>query len=184
MFLDNGSFPTHMEILQLVWKAKIPVKVQVFIWRAVNEAIPTRDQLVKRGVLSSTSMLLCEQCGQQLEDIDHVFLKCSFAYDVWRNVCGWWGVRIVCGPSWKNLFFPCQARIRRKKARAWCIIFAATVWALWLRRNALIFRKEEQSVERLFRLIRVTSFEWVRYRCKWGGFSFAQWDCNPCFCLC
>ncbi|GAB4833358.1 hypothetical protein Ancab_039532 [Ancistrocladus abbreviatus] len=62
-------------------------------------------------------------------------------------------------------------------------IFGATVWALWLSRNALIFRREELSVGKLLDLIRFMSFEWARFRCNWGGFSFVQWECNPRKCF-
>ncbi|GAB4840998.1 hypothetical protein Ancab_039666 [Ancistrocladus abbreviatus] len=182
-FLNDGFHFPNLVMLTLIWKAKIPVKVQVFIWRAANDAIQTRHQLFNRGVLSRDNVLLCERCGLQVEDIDHVLLRCTYAYDVWRQVCGWWGVQTVCGPLWVNLFLPCQSRVRRKRRQIWVIIFGATIWALWLSRNALIFRREEISVEKLVDSIRFISFDWARFRCKWGGFSCVEWECNPSMCF-
>ncbi|GAB4842517.1 hypothetical protein Ancab_012491 [Ancistrocladus abbreviatus] len=63
-------------------------------------------------------------------------------------------------------------------ARVSFVIFAATMWSIWLSRNELIFRGENILEQKLVSLIRIRSFEWVRFRSKWGEFSFEQWDCN------
>nr|GEU97638.1 RNA-directed DNA polymerase, eukaryota [Tanacetum cinerariifolium] len=66
----------------------IPIKVNVFSWRARRDCLPTRVQLIRRGVpLESTNCPLCRSCE---EDIHHVLFRCDVAWTVFRRVCHWW----------------------------------------------------------------------------------------------
>ncbi|KAG2313170.1 hypothetical protein Bca52824_024727 [Brassica carinata] len=63
-----------------VWKIQTAPKIKTFIWRAVSNAIPVGELLVKRGVKMDP---VCQACGYQGESINHIIFQCSVARQVW-----------------------------------------------------------------------------------------------------
>ncbi|GJV63491.1 putative reverse transcriptase domain-containing protein [Tanacetum coccineum] len=73
-----GNLPeeTHT-LLRAIWKAKVPIKVKLFLWRVWKNYVPTIDNLQARGLnLASVS---CTHCRHIEEDVIHVFFKCPVA---------------------------------------------------------------------------------------------------------
>nr|GEY06973.1 RNA-directed DNA polymerase, eukaryota [Tanacetum cinerariifolium] len=67
--LDDMLLPSFSEPTR--WVKCVPIKINIFAWRARQDCLPTRVNLVRRGVfLESTSCPLCESCE---EDIHHIF---------------------------------------------------------------------------------------------------------------
>ncbi|GJS28661.1 RNA-directed DNA polymerase, eukaryota, reverse transcriptase zinc-binding domain protein [Tanacetum coccineum] len=63
--------------LMHTWISWIPRKVNICVWRAALNRLPTRVNLESRGVHIPSSL------------IDHCLLSCSFATKVWRKVWDW-----------------------------------------------------------------------------------------------
>lgn len=57
-----------------LWKLKIPPKVRVFLWRVVNEFIPSRYKLYHRHV---EKMGICMTCGNRAETMCHGLVECK-----------------------------------------------------------------------------------------------------------
>ncbi|GKE97395.1 RNA-directed DNA polymerase, eukaryota [Tanacetum coccineum] len=72
------------------WIKTIPIKVNIFAWKASLDRLPTRYNLDRRGV--EVSSLSCLICNSTHEDTDHLLFRCSLATDVMRLVCRWWNV--------------------------------------------------------------------------------------------
>nr|GEW74605.1 RNA-directed DNA polymerase, eukaryota [Tanacetum cinerariifolium] len=70
------------------WVKYIPVKVNVFVWRARLVRLPTRGNLVSRGVFLDST--LYPVCGLALEDVQHVFFRCDVAKLIFNRICRWW----------------------------------------------------------------------------------------------
>ncbi|GJT79241.1 reverse transcriptase domain-containing protein [Tanacetum coccineum] len=86
--IDEMSLPSHSESAR--WVKNIPIKINIFAWRARRDCLPTRNNLIRKGVsLESSSCLLCLS-GE--EDVHHVFFRCSLARDILRRVCQWWDI--------------------------------------------------------------------------------------------
>ena len=51
-----------------VWKLQVPHKVKFFIWRCLQNALATKDQLAKRGCQNDET---CPICGEFKESIEH-----------------------------------------------------------------------------------------------------------------
>nr|GEX22354.1 RNA-directed DNA polymerase, eukaryota [Tanacetum cinerariifolium] len=70
------------------WIKFIPIKVNVFAWKVSLDRLPTRLNLIHRGV--HVSSMLCPICSVSPEDTSHLLFSCSMASDVARLVCRWW----------------------------------------------------------------------------------------------
>nr|GEX61859.1 hypothetical protein [Tanacetum cinerariifolium] len=64
-FLPSASEPTR-------WVKSIPLKINVFAWRARCDCLPTRANLVHRGIAMES--INCPMCNSFEEDVHHVFL--------------------------------------------------------------------------------------------------------------
>ncbi|GKA81339.1 ribonuclease H [Tanacetum coccineum] len=65
-------------LLRAIWKAKVPIKVKLFLWRVWKNYAPNIDNLQARGLnLASVSCTHCRHIG---EDVIHVFFKCPVDY--------------------------------------------------------------------------------------------------------
>ncbi|GJY64730.1 RNA-directed DNA polymerase, eukaryota [Tanacetum coccineum] len=80
-FLPKADTPTR-------WIKCIPIKVNVFVWKALQDRLPTRSNLVRRNILIDS--LSCPICDGEPEDSSHLFFRCCLARDVTRLVCRWW----------------------------------------------------------------------------------------------
>ncbi|WMV33010.1 hypothetical protein MTR67_026395 [Solanum verrucosum] len=66
---------------KMIWKPKIPYKVNCFIWLLAKEAVLTHDNLNKRGHQLTAG---CFLCGEQAETINHLFLHGKWTDQLWR----------------------------------------------------------------------------------------------------
>jgi hypothetical protein len=71
------------------WKAKIPLKIKIFLWYLRNGVVLTKDNLVKRQWKGCTK---CCFCAEQ-ETIQHLFFDCPMVQLMWGSVCFTFGVK-------------------------------------------------------------------------------------------
>jgi hypothetical protein len=76
------------------WKAKIPLKIKIFLWFLKNGVVLTKDNLVKRRWKGCTR---CCFCTEQ-ETIQHLFFDCPMAKLVWGCVAFAFGLAspLIC----------------------------------------------------------------------------------------
>lgn len=68
---------------QCIWKMRVPQSVKIFIWKAINEALPTKRNLFHRRI---TEIALCPIC-EQSKETSHALWSCGVASDVWAEQC-------------------------------------------------------------------------------------------------
>ncbi|XP_071715017.1 uncharacterized protein [Rutidosis leptorrhynchoides] len=68
----------------------LPLKIGIFIWRALKRRLLICDELDKRGI--DLHSLRCPVCDEAMETIDHVLLGCSFANNIWNRIYRWWNL--------------------------------------------------------------------------------------------
>lgn len=73
--------------VQWTWNGLVPRKVNILSWRVAHGRIPTRTNLVKKGIGDNPNCILC---GKEEETEEHIFLKCQVSYEVWQNLKSWW----------------------------------------------------------------------------------------------
>jgi hypothetical protein len=71
---------THRSFRHL-WKSKIPLKINIWLWLIWHNAIATKDNLLKRRWIGSASC----QFFHKDEIISHLFFECAAAKYVWST---------------------------------------------------------------------------------------------------
>nr|GEY98637.1 RNA-directed DNA polymerase, eukaryota [Tanacetum cinerariifolium] len=114
------------------WVKYIPIKINVFVWRARLDRLPTR-----RVVLDSS---LCPLTGLVPEDTHHVLFRCDTVKLIFRRIFRWWDL------DWHDLlsFSDCNAWFSaiRLSSRIKLIfegVFYVAWLHLWVYRNQSIF---------------------------------------------
>ena len=58
-----------------IWKAKLPLKIKIWMWLINHNAILTKDNLLKRNWLGDPTCAF----GNETETIPHIFFECPMA---------------------------------------------------------------------------------------------------------
>ncbi|KAG2330605.1 hypothetical protein Bca52824_001785 [Brassica carinata] len=64
-----------------IWSSKVSPKIQLFLWKLFQGALPIGENLAKRGLLYN---IVCRHCGE-LETAEHLFLHCSYTSQIWAS---------------------------------------------------------------------------------------------------
>ncbi|GAU40914.1 hypothetical protein TSUD_297200 [Trifolium subterraneum] len=78
----------------LIWHGQIPLKVFVVAWRLLGDILPTKANLVARGILSWEAHHCVSGCGA-VESTQHLFLSYSTLGSHWSLVSSWIGSSFV-----------------------------------------------------------------------------------------
>ncbi|GJU62373.1 RNA-directed DNA polymerase, eukaryota [Tanacetum coccineum] len=154
------------------WIKTIPIKVNVFAWKLHLDRLPTRSNLLKRGIQVQSS--LCPICNVLQEDTSHLFFSCDVALDISRLICRWWNVSwspVDSYSGWLEWFN--SIRLGSKLKGILEGVFYVSWWCLWNFRNQLLFASKKPRKETLFDDVVSRSFIWSNSRCN---LKFT-WDC-------
>lgn len=66
-------------VWKAIWNYKIPNATKMFMWRACHNLLPTKYNLLRRGVVLDA---LCPICGKDDEIVKHILWNCPPAQDV------------------------------------------------------------------------------------------------------
>ncbi|GJT82756.1 RNA-directed DNA polymerase, eukaryota, reverse transcriptase zinc-binding domain protein [Tanacetum coccineum] len=170
LFLPSGPETTR-------WVKFIPIKINVFTWRARRDCLPTRANLIRRGVFMES--VNCPICGLHEENAHHIFFQCDLAQAVLRRICRWWDLDWQFWTSFSswNLWFS-SVRLTSNIKSLLEGVFSIAWWSIWVFRNRLLFDDKPPSRSTIHDDITSLSFHWCKNRCKWT-FSWEAWLKNP-----
>ncbi|CAJ2647900.1 unnamed protein product [Trifolium pratense] len=69
----------------LIWHRQVPLKVSICAWRLLRDRLPTKANLVTRGILSTTDHHCVSGCGE-VKTAQHLLLSCSTFGALWSLV--------------------------------------------------------------------------------------------------
>lgn len=72
-----------------IWK--IPPKINFFLWLLTNDAVLTKDNLIKRKCNGDPRCVFCDSN----EDISHLFFQCPIARVIWSIVAKCFGANNI-----------------------------------------------------------------------------------------
>ncbi|GJT23746.1 RNA-directed DNA polymerase, eukaryota, partial [Tanacetum coccineum] len=134
--LNDIFLPSYFNATR--WVKYIPIKVNVFAWRAQLDPLPTTCNLIRIGVVLDSS--LCPMCGLVPEDIHHILFRCDIAQLVFCRICRWWDLNwqdIMSFSDWGAWFSDFRFSSSLKLILEG--VFYTTWWDLWAFRNQTIF---------------------------------------------
>ncbi|PNT60803.1 hypothetical protein BRADI_5g05195v3 [Brachypodium distachyon] len=119
-----------------LWKAKIPLKIKIWMWLIWHDAIATKDNMKKQKWEGDYK---CRFCSQN-ETIHHLFFGCDAAGYVWSIVS------LIIGAQMRS---NCFSQVFRWLPQHICVStdvqvagVAAICWAIWKSRNNACFENK------------------------------------------
>ncbi|XP_030963604.1 uncharacterized protein LOC115984727 [Quercus lobata] len=106
---DSESTEAHRGLWKGVWRLNVPGKIKHFLWKCCTNALPTKENLLKRTIISESGCVKVRQ--------------------VWLRTFGWLDHNRVAEGS-----FPDLVRLVQIKLKLFPL-FAVTAWAVWHHRN-------------------------------------------------
>ncbi|GKV48768.1 hypothetical protein SLEP1_g55562 [Rubroshorea leprosula] len=126
----------------------------------------------------------CGICNEDEEDSTHMFLKCKMVRWLWKACAKWWGINVTLQEECWNTFQNFERELKEASLRdGWDCIWNALVWTVWLARNQKIFQGKKIDAGKLFELIQMRSFFWVKSKNDRYAFNLVNWIMNPVACL-
>ncbi|XP_074288948.1 uncharacterized protein LOC141614093 [Silene latifolia] len=111
---------------------------------ALQNSLPTIDNLTLRGLPLVNRCLLC--CSQG-EDLEHLFFSCPFSSLVWHKISSWlqvpYSADLAQVVNWFQAFLKGKDHISCGKRAG----FLATLYYIWNERNARVFKGTMSSSE-------------------------------------
>ncbi|XP_048596370.1 uncharacterized protein LOC106358899 [Brassica napus] len=130
----------------LLWTGRVSPKLQVFLWKITQGALPVGANSQLRGMLHNTA---CPRCDM-LETVLHLFLHCDYAKKVWASSL----FSLHFDPdnftditAFSDALKHCKSSVCLPPLRILSYIFPWVCWSLWTARNKLIFEDRKISHE-------------------------------------
>ncbi|KAK3200402.1 hypothetical protein Dsin_023817 [Dipteronia sinensis] len=154
-----------------IWQGFCPSKVEIFVWHLLQGRVAVK-KILKRFGLQCMDSLECPMCGEFEEDIDHLFLRCKWAWNLWNSCMNWWGVSSCAADSVRNWWFGWIGLCPKKNSnRSWISMFFAVSWSIWEARNGKVFKKVEASFSK--------TVDMVRFRVAWWFKNLGKGSKDP-----
>ncbi|CAJ2627924.1 unnamed protein product [Trifolium pratense] len=168
----------------LIWHSQVSLKVSIFAWRLLRDRLPTRANLVTRGVLSPTVATCVLGCGAA-ESAHHLFLSCSTAGSLWDLVRAWIGISLVDSTSLRDHFVQFTASLGGSRARRSFLqlVWLACAWVIWTERNHRLFKGSSDTPHTLLDKIKLFSFRWLKTTNITLALNHHSWWSSPLLCL-
>ena len=119
----------------------------------------TIDNIKKRKVWI---LNWCYMCKCNSESVDHLFLHCLVAMDLWSMVLGLFGVSWVIPKPVVGLLACWQGRFGcHWNDHIWIIVPHCLMWCLWRERSSRCFEDNERSISDLKLFLFRTLVNWL-----------------------
>ncbi|XP_058754725.1 uncharacterized protein LOC131627882 [Vicia villosa] len=139
-FKDPAWTQSNLKMLKALWNLQIPPKFKIFMWRVIISRMPTKDQLLSRGVTNISNNLFCEFCAIHLETLHHLFVRCQVTKMIWEWIFSWIGNNISISLEELIDFGAIQEKVKNAIVKNKInIIWIAIICTLWLMRKCYDF---------------------------------------------
>lgn len=181
--IQNKLLNNHISVPNFTWNSWVPRKVNICVWRLALDRLPTRSNLIRRGIqLDSSSCLFCDV---HEESRDHCFCSCPIIKLVWFKIWDWWKTPPLFNPSLDDIltgnFKFCSEKRVAKLFHAVCF---ALIWHIWGWRNIILHACSDSDAvavrhEDIFPSVQRMSLLWVINRAFKSHFSWDHWIHKP-----
>jgi hypothetical protein len=178
--LTAQNDPPAVGLNALVWHKQVPLKVSILAWRLLRDRLPTKLNLVRRGLLSVAAARCVAGCGHD-ESATHLFLHCDTFGSLWQHIRSWIGVDGVDPYEINDHFlqFTHYTGSSNKRTSFLQLIWLLSVWVVWNDRNNRIFNNTQTTIDRLLEKIKFHSFWWLKANNANFVYGSQRWWSDP-----
>jgi len=154
------------------------------VWHLLRNRLPTRDNLVQRGILLPTDGTCVTGCDV-LESTTHLFLHCDTFSELWSSVRFWLGIYSVPSGELRHHFtqFTKMTGMPRSSHLFLTIIWFATVWVIWKEQNNCVIQNATTTTYLLLEKVKLNSFLWLKSKQAALVYSYTNWWKHPLLCM-
>lgn len=117
--------------------------MKMFLWSIIQNALPLGENLQKRGLGSDFNCIRC----QEKETKEHIFFKCQYAREVWKQIPLAKGPHILDDDSFEKAITKFRQAICLPPTGIRGSVLSWICWAIWNSRNTLVFEKKSYTSE-------------------------------------
>ena len=181
---DTHGCPPPDATANLAWHKQVPHKVSIVAWRLLQDRLPTKINLQRRGIAQVTDTRCVSGCGKE-ETTSHLFLHCHVFGAIWQHIRSWIG---VSGADTDNVPDHIQQFIHysgyTKARRSFLqLLWLLCVWLVWNERNSRLFNNTETSIDQLLDKAKYHSLWWLKANNITFVHGTQTWWSNPFYCL-
>ncbi|XP_071739239.1 uncharacterized protein [Rutidosis leptorrhynchoides] len=164
--IDHATLSSNYIFSETLRNSLVPKKIEIFVWRLLLKRLTVRMELDKKGI--DLHSVRCPICDDDIESMDHVFLFCSNAMDIWSRVCNWWGLGNFSNFSFNEILRgnASNATVSNFGRKIWQTIEWICVYYIWKIRNDKVFRGKSWSIPVVLNEIQIKAFEWIGHMSK------------------
>lgn len=138
---------SHLAAVKGMWRGLVPHRIEVFTWFAILEGLNTRSKLVNLGIIAEEESK-CVLCGHCQEDHSHLFIHCTFSWNLWTWWCNIWGICWISPLTLRQAFEQWLCPLKGKfLKKVWASTFYIILWTVWKERNARIFERSSMHLQ-------------------------------------
>lgn len=119
------------QVWKKIWQLHVPNKIEVFKWRACQDILPTRANLVRRKIISDNG---CQCCIGLPEFALHAIQEYGVAQDLWAGS----SISLQkCINAHHDIFLLFESLLDRLLIAKF-ELFLVQAWLIWNQRNAIV----------------------------------------------
>ncbi|XP_027169409.1 uncharacterized protein LOC113769134 [Coffea eugenioides] len=136
---------------------RIKHKHKLFLWKSLHQVLPGREAIVRR---TGKGDIICKQCGETNETVEHIFFQCSKAKMKWNMApLQWDGLNEYTSDfrKWWSMLMEVKAR---KDGMEHIALAVDIFWHIWKAKNEAKFEgKDRHPME----VVRKAVDDWEEY---------------------
>ena len=124
-----------------LWKTRAPPKVKFFRWLAFHGRLWTADRRRRHGLQDCDA---CVLCGQASETVEHLFLGCVLARQVWYLLLSPLGLASLTPDAdvrFGHWWIRQRKRLDAPAQQLFDSMILLVAWVLWKERNSVTFER-------------------------------------------
>jgi len=180
--LSDHNHPVLHDSERLIWHPQVPSKVSILAWRLLRDRLPTKSNLLNRGIIQGDGVLCVAGCDQ-IESMQHLFIDCNFFGSLWHHVRLWLGFTVVDHNVLSSHFihftnYLCGRRSYRSFLQ---LLWLMCVWLIWKEHNNRIFNNVHSTIIELTEKVNFHAYWWLKANNTSFVYGCEQWRSDPLF---
>ena len=173
--VEGAPHGVTLQAVSRVWKSRAPSKVVALSWQLLLDRMPSKLNLVMRGVPLPIGGLGCVFCNAPSESSAHLFLLCPSIFPMWYQVSRWLGWEFVTPIDLVQqfLYFTGLGGGRRVRLGV-LLVWHVVIWTIWTSRNDLIFSGGTLSEEPVVDRVKLLAWRWFLAKCPASSCTYHE----------